>query len=177
MTRFVALLRGINVGGKNKIPMAELRAMLGGLGYTDVATLLQSGNAVFGAGAAEPAAVSAAVEAAITETFGGTIRVMVRTGAEMRAVVDANPLDVGHPSKFLVTFFAEPVDTAKLADVDVAAYPPDEMAVIGREIYYNLPRGINEAKLPLVVERKLKGGGTARNWNTVTKLALMADED
>lgn len=177
MTRFVALLRGINVGGKNKIPMAELRAMLDGLGYTDVATLLQSGNAVFGAETADPAAVSAAVEAAIADTFGGTIRVMVRTGAEMRAVVDANPLDVAHPSKFLVTFFAEPVDTAKLAEVDTAAYPPDEMAVVGREIYFNLPRGINEAKLPLVVERKLKAGGTARNWNTVSKLALMADAD
>lgn len=175
VTRHIALLRGVNVGGRTKVPMAELRALLADIGYTDVRTLLQSGNAVLTAEGTAPADVARAVEAALAATYERDIKVVVRTAAEMRAVIDANPLAVSHPSRFLVTFYAEPVDTAALAGIDAEAQKPDEVAFREREIYYNLPRGISEAKLPLLVDRALKVSGTARNWNTVTKLLALAD--
>ncbi|WP_436789630.1 DUF1697 domain-containing protein [Yinghuangia sp. YIM S10712] len=156
--------------------MAELRAHLTGLGYSDVRTLLQSGNAVFTAPQAPTADVAQAIEATLATAYGRDLKVMVRTADEMRTVIDANPLNVEHPSRFLVTFYARPVDAALLADIDTEAWQPDEMAVGGREIYFNLPRGIAEAKLPLLVDRALKVTGTARNWNTVTKLLAIADE-
>lgn len=175
-TRHVALLRGVNVGGRGKVPMAELRALLADIGYTDVRTLLQSGNAVLTAErSAPPADVARAIEAALAATYERDIKVMVRTAAEMRAIVDANPLAVNHPSRFLVTFYADPVDAAALAGIDTEAQKPDEMASARREIYFNLPRGISDAKLPLLVDRALKVNGTARNWNTVTKLLALAE--
>ncbi|UGQ15599.1 DUF1697 domain-containing protein [Yinghuangia sp. ASG 101] len=155
--------------------MAELRALLADLGYADVRTLLQSGNAVLTAQRTAPADVARAIETALAATYGRDIKVMVRTAAEMRAVVEANPLAVNHPSRFLVTFHADPVDTAALAGIDTEAQKPDEMAVRGREIYFDLPRGIADAKLPLLVERALRVSGTARNWNTVTKLLALAE--
>lgn len=175
-TRHIALLRGVNVGGRTTLPMAELRALLTDLGYTDVRTLLQSGNAVLSAEQSAPADVARAIEAALAATYERDIKVMVRTADELRAVIDANPLEVGHPSRFLVTFYAEPVDTAALAGIATDAHPPDDMAVGEREIYFNLPRGIAASKLPLLVDRALKISGTARNWNTVTKLLALADE-
>lgn len=176
MTRFIALLRGINVGGRNKVPMAELRTLLAGLGYTDVKTHLQSGNAVFSASAKTATQVTKAVEAALAKQYGRNIAVVVRTAAELRAAIDANPLAVDHPSHFLVNFYAEPIDRAKLADLDADAYAPEQLALADREIYYNFPGGMRDAKLPTVVDRKLKTLGTGRNWNTVTKLLELADE-
>lgn len=176
MTRYVALLRGINVGGRNKVPMAELRELLGGLGYTDVKTLLQSGNAVFTAEAAGTAEVAAAIEKALAETYGREIKVMVRTGGELRAAAAANPLAVTEPARFLVNFYAEPVDAELLAEIDADAHAPERFAVTVREVYFDFPSGVADAKLPLLVDRKLKVLGTARNWNTVTKLLAMLGE-
>ncbi|MEU8136390.1 DUF1697 domain-containing protein [Streptodolium elevatio] len=176
-TRYIALLRGINVGGHNKVPMAELRALLADIGYADAKTLLQSGNAVFTAPATATAKVAKAVETTLAAKYGTDIAVMVRTADEIRAAVDANPLDVGHPSKFLVVFYADPVDRTKLEGFDASAHAPEEMALSEREIYYNFPEGMRDAKLPIVVERKLKVRGTGRNWATVTKLLALAEEE
>ncbi|MCF2529593.1 DUF1697 domain-containing protein [Yinghuangia soli] len=180
MSRYIALLRGVNVGGGNKVPMAELRALLADLGYTSVKTLLQSGNAVFTvpAGPADsPGQVTEAVEKALEKQYGRTISVMVRTPDELRAVMAANPLTVGHPSRFLVNFYAGPVDAERLAGFDAEAHAPDRFAVAGREIYYDFPDGMGNSKLPAAIDRTLKTLGTARNWNTVTKLLAIADEE
>lgn len=173
---YIAFLRGINVGGHNKVPMAELRALLADVGYADAKTLLQSGNAVFTAPKAPTADVAKAIEAALAAKYGTDIAVMVRAADELRAVADANTLEVDHPSRFLVVFYADPVDHAKLDDLDPAAYAPEQLALGEREIYYNFPDGMRDAKLPLVVERKLKVRGTGRNWATVTKLIALADD-
>lgn len=175
-TRYIALLRGINVGGHNKVPMAELRALLADIGYPDAKTLLQSGNAVFSAPRTPTAKVAKAIETALADKYGTQIAVMVRTADEIRAVVDANPLDVANPSQFLVVFYAEPIDHTKLESLDPANHAPEEMALAEREIYYNFPKGMRDAKLPLVVERKLKVRGTGRNWATVTKLLALAHD-
>ncbi|WP_436774505.1 DUF1697 domain-containing protein [Yinghuangia sp. YIM S09857] len=176
-TRYVALLRGINVGGHNKVPMAELRALLADIGYIDAKTLLQSGNAVFTAPTTPTDKVAKAVEAALAAKYGTDIAVMVRTADEIQAVVDANPLDVGHPSQFLVVFYADPFDRTQLEGFDPGVHAPEEMAFSEREIYYNFPKGMRDAKLPLVVERRLKVRGTGRNWATVTKLLALAQAE
>jgi uncharacterized protein (DUF1697 family) len=176
MARYVALLRGINLGRNRRVAMADVRALLGGLGYTAVRTHLQSGNAVFTAGAA-PQEVAEAVEARIARDLDMSVAVVVRTAQEMRGVVEENPLEVREPAKFLVSFFAGPVRAERLADIDLAAYAPEELHVGGRELYMSLPDGIQKAKLPLLVEKRLPGEGTARNWNTVLKLRELVETE
>lgn len=176
MTSYIALLRGVNVGGRQKVPMADLRALLTRLGYTDVRTHLQSGNAVLTAdGTAEQ--VAAAVEAAIARELGLAVRVVVRTAPELAAVIERNPLEVGDPARFLVSFLSAAPDPGRFADIDTAAYAPEEFALGEREVYFSLPEGIQRAKLPDLVGRRLADRtATARNWNTVTRLLAMARE-
>ncbi|MDY7232809.1 DUF1697 domain-containing protein [Hyalangium rubrum] len=178
MARYVALLRGINVGGNKKVPMARLRQLLEGLGYTDVATLLQSGNAVFTSKKKAPAQLARQIEAAITEEFGFQVSVLVRTRDELAAAIQANPLPGAEeaPSRFLVTFLSDVPDPKRLEKIDPAAYLPDEFRVVGREIYARFPNGIGESKLAIVLTgTRLGVTPTARNWATVTKLLELAD--
>ncbi|MCZ4119276.1 DUF1697 domain-containing protein [Streptomyces sp. H39-S7] len=183
MTSYVALLRGINVGGKNKVPMQTLRELLTGLDCTDVRTHLQSGNAVFGHPRADPAELATSLEARITEELGLTIRCLVRDGAGLRRVVDRNPFDMEgiDPSRFLVTFLSAPPDQERLSAIDPAAYAPEEFRLADpktpTEIYTHLPDGIHKARLALLfTDKKLGVTATARNWNTVLKLTAMATE-
>lgn len=178
MSRYIALLRGINVGGNKQVPMARLRALLEGLGYTDVATLLQSGNAVFTAKEKRAAKVEKQVESAITEEFGFDVAVLVRTRDELAQVIEANPLSGAEeaPSRFLVTFLSDVPDGKKLEALDPRAYLPDEFRVVGREVYGRFPNGIGRSKLAEVLSGpKLGVVPTARNWSTVTKLLELAD--
>jgi uncharacterized protein (DUF1697 family) len=173
--KFVALLRGINVGRNNRIAMADLRAMLSDLGYTDVSTLLQSGNALFTAEGTDEDALAVAIEKAITARLGLTIRVLVRSRAELHRIVEANPLAAiaTDHSKLLVTFLSHPPDATALNAIDEATYAPEVMAVGRREIYVWYPDGVRNARLsPSFFEKRLgkDSAGTARNWNTVTKL-------
>jgi uncharacterized protein (DUF1697 family) len=177
MARYIALLRGINVGGNKKVPMAQLRALLEGLGYTDVATLLQSGNAVFTSKEKNPAKLGKQIEAAIEKEFGFEVGVLLRTREELAAVVQANPLPGAEeePSKFLVTFLSEVPEASRLEQIDPAAYLPDVFRVVGREIYARFPNGIRDSKLATVLGgTRLGVTPTARNWNTVTKLLELA---
>lgn len=176
MTRYAALLRGVNVGGRRKVPMADLRAVLAGLGHTEPATLLQSGNAVFtareGGGGAD--ALRAELEGALADRFGFPVDALLRDEAELSAVVDANPLEVGDPSRFLVLFVDGPVAPADLAGIDADAHAPEAMAAGEREVYLALPDGLRNAKLPGLVERALRGRiATGRNWRTVARLLEM----
>jgi uncharacterized protein (DUF1697 family) len=174
--RLVVLLRGINVGGAKRVAMAELRDLLEGLGYEDVGTHLQSGNAVLTAGA-PPAAVAAAVEGAIADRLGLDVAVIVRTGAELAEIVAADRLgDVARdPSRRLVIFLPEALDPAALRGLEGEDFGAERLEAAGREVYVWCPGGIGRSPLMAALNRTDVGRtGTARNWRTVTRLAEMA---
>ena len=173
-TRYVALLRGINVGRARQVDMPRLREVLGARGHGDVRTHLRSGNVVLDSALAE-AELAADLSAAIEEAFGFAVPVVVRTGRELADVVAGDPFAgiATDPVRYLVTFMAEPPDVEQ-----VAALPPAEdgaYAVRGRELYLWLPDGIQGTALASWKwDTLLARTGTARNWNTVTKLAQLA---
>lgn len=177
--RQVALLRGINVGGNKLVDMATLRAVLTDLGYADVRTYLQSGNAIFSSdiSAAGGAGAAAAIEDAIVGQFGFGCRVVVRTAAELDAVKAADPLLglLGNPSRHLVGFLAappEPDGAQRLTDGD---YGDDVLRIVDEHLYLWCPNGITGSPFgKLNFDRILGVAVTMRNWNTVTKLAEMA---
>lgn len=169
----VVLLRGVNVGGHNKIAMADFKTLLEDLGYTDVRTVLQSGNAVVDAGKATSATVAKQVEKAVQQHTGKTISVLTRTAKELRHAIDANPLDPPKdPSRFLVTFLdRNPSGTPP----DPEDHPGEEFAIVGKHVYQWLPNGFSGTKLTYAYwERVLKVTATARNWRTVTRLDELA---
>lgn len=177
MTRYIAFLRGINVGGRQKIAMAELRAALGEIGHTEVATLLQSGNAVFTAKAGSESALVKALDAQLLAKFGMPVRCVVRTVDELAAVVANDPFagvaDDG--ARYTVTFLSAAPAATFAAEVDPAALAPEELRVVGREVYAWCPNGLHDAKVNKVLtEKKLGAVPTTRNWNTVTKVLALA---
>jgi uncharacterized protein (DUF1697 family) len=177
MARYVALLRGINLGPHRRMAMQDLRALLTDLGYTDVATLLQSGNAVFTSPRRQVDKVTVEVEQAISHRLGMPVRCVLRTAAELAAVVGANPFrqHAGEGAKLMVTFLSGAVDRSRLAGVDPAEFAPDEFGVADREIYLWLPNGMSGSRIPVDFWDKQTGlVTTTRNWNTVTKLLAMA---
>lgn len=177
MPCYVALLRGINVGGHNRVPMGDLRALLEGLGYDDVRTLLQSGNAVFATTTRSVATVEAAVEKAITAELGLQIRVLVRSASQLAKVLAADPLGerATDHARYMVVFLEKPLPAAAFSDLDPATYAPDEFALDGRQLYLWLPDGSHGSKLArAMTDKRLGGTSTMRNWNTVRKLAEMA---
>jgi uncharacterized protein (DUF1697 family) len=171
--RVVALLRGINLGNR-RIAMGELRAIVDGLGHADVETYLQSGNVVFTPRARAPEDLAGSLAAAISEATGHDVPVVVRTGAELQDAVSSNPYPVEDPTRVVVAFLAEPVALAALGLGELEAYAPDELTVLGREIYVSVPNGQARSKL---MERLTRGPLpttlTVRNWRTVTALAEM----
>ena len=172
MGRHVALLRGINVGGHNKMPMADLRALLDDLGYDEVETVLQSGNAGFRA----PKVDAADIERAIRDRFGFDVRVLVRTGAELARVVEENPFtEALEVPKNLHVWFLDR-EPAPL-DLDADAIAPDRVALGKRELYVWYGDGMARSKLSRHLdEKKLGVAATARNWNTVLKLVALAGD-
>ncbi|MEV7802845.1 DUF1697 domain-containing protein [Microbispora sp. NPDC088329] len=173
--RYVALLRGINVNPATTLAMADLRALLGRLGYGNVRTHLRSGNALFTAdGDAESTA--AAIERGLGEELGLSVAVIVRTAGQLRGVVERNPLEVRDPARFAVVFLARPPDREGLASIDPAAYAPEEMWIGERELYVYFPDGLRRPKLPPLMERYSTGPATMRNWNTVTRLLALAED-
>lgn len=168
------LLRGINVGGHNKVPMAELREALTDDGFRDVATYIASGNVVARGDSCEPERIAGI----IADRFGHDIAVMVRSADQVRAAAAANPFPeaVDQP-KFLYCFFtAEPVGDEALAGFDHERYAPDRLAVAGGEVYASFADGLGHSKLTnSVIDRAVGCATTARNWNTVLKLVEMVD--
>jgi uncharacterized protein (DUF1697 family) len=178
MPQYAALLRGINVGKAKALAMEDLRGLLSGLGHTEVRTYLRSGNAVFTCPGGQPEELAAEIEAAITSTLGMSVRCVIRSGAELRAMIDANPLrDVATDgSKLVAHFLSEAPAPDLLASFDPRDLAPGRICLGDRVIYQWCPDGIMAA--PNVVEfadKKLKVTATGRNWNTVLKLSAMLD--
>ncbi len=172
----IALLRGINVGTAKRVPMADLRDLFAGLGYTNAATLLNSGNVVFTGGRESPARAEIRIEEAIVTRFGFPSRVTVITAEELAAIVDANSLRAaGDPSRLLVAILKTPADRAKLLPLAGQSWTPGQFALGARAAYLWCPDGTLESQLAAAVNRALGDGVTTRNWATVLKLhALVA---
>jgi len=177
MATYVALLRGINVGGNKMVAMAELRAALTKAGFSNVRTLLQSGNVVLDAAASSPAKLESQLEAEVKTRFSLDVEVHVRSGAELAALIEANPFAAEakrDPSHLLVTFYKTPLDKAKVKAAQAAIAGPERLHAEGRHLYMVFPEGIGRSKATIVVGKVLGPLGTARNWNTVQKLAALA---
>ena len=177
MTRFVALFRGINVGGNQKVRMDELKALHEALGLRDVATYIQSGNVVFSGDSADVAQVAQEIEDGFAQKFGFRVKVVVRTLAELQTIIDNNPFQ-NQPQKeskwVLVTFLATRPESGALEELQKAYSGPEEIYLIGQELYVYFPVGVGNSKLSSVlIDKKLKTVGTGRNWNTVLKLQEM----
>lgn len=178
MARQIALLRAINVGGRNPVPMARLRELMGELGYRDVETYVQSGNVVFTGGERPGQRVAERLAKQFAEEFGFEIPVIVRTRDELAEIVATNPLaDIAtDPAKQIVYFLPEEIDDDRLDDVDPEAIAPEAVVMSGREIHVWAPGGIGESKVGrMLTPKRLGTAATARNWRTVQTLLEMAD--
>jgi uncharacterized protein (DUF1697 family) len=169
--RYVALLRAVNVGGKNKVPMAELRGLIESLGHTDVSTFIQSGNVIF---SAAKSVTPKSLETAISKRLHVDTTAVLRTPSELEKVVKANPFARADTSKLHVGFMTQKPSTAAVSALDAERFRPEEFAIRGRELYLHLPNGMGRSKLPAYLDRQLKVPNTVRNWNTVTKLIELA---
>jgi uncharacterized protein (DUF1697 family) len=178
MPRQIALLRGINLGSRNRIAMPALREGLENAGFDGVRTYVQSGNVVLSSDAA-PDDVAREIECVIRDAFGLDIAVVVRTRDELAEVVERNPLrDVAeNPKRYQVSFLSEELGPGVLDKLNAVVAAPEQLVAIGRELYAWHPDGVARSKL----WARLAGAGlgvtaTARNWTTVTTLLEMADE-
>ena len=174
MTKYVGLLRGVNVGGNKMVSMAELRVALEKMGLADVRTVLQSGNVVFGSTARATGALERSLEAEIEKRLKCQAAVHVRSAAEWAEIVARNPFtdeasrDPGH---LLVMFFKSPIDQAKAKALQAAIPGRERIHADDRQLYAVFPDGVGRSKLPPLMNRRLGAAGTGRNWNTVLKLS------
>jgi uncharacterized protein (DUF1697 family) len=167
MGRYIALLRAVNVGGTGKLPMADLKAMCEGAGFARVETYIASGNVVFDSKAA-PSTIKAELEGRVKDFVGKPVGVIVRTAAEMRAVLAASPFKKTEPKHTYAIFLDEPPPRDALDRV--SGRQDEEMRLGKREIYVHYGSGMGRSKLKIPAAKD----GTARNMNTVAKLAEMA---
>jgi uncharacterized protein (DUF1697 family) len=171
----VALLRGINVGGKNRLPMADLNKICAAAGCEDVRTYIQSGNVLFNADAGCAKRMPKLVESAINKRFGFSSPVIVRTAADMTRITKANPFPHADENALYVGFLADKPTARRIAELDPDRSPGDEFRVIGREIYLNLAaNGASRTKLTTAYfDSKLQTVSTFRNWRTTVALLAM----
>jgi uncharacterized protein (DUF1697 family) len=175
----VALLRAVNVGGNNKLPMKDLAGMFTALGCEAVETYIQSGNVVYRANAALAARIPTLVTRAIEERFGFQVPVVTRTVAELRTVVETNPfLSAGVEQEQLhVAFLADAPLPERIAQLDPQRSPPDAFAVRGRNVFLHYPNRVGRTKLTnAYLDAKLGTVSTVRNWCTVLMLLDMAEK-
>jgi uncharacterized protein (DUF1697 family) len=174
----VALLRGINVGGKNRLPMEALRELFRDAGAEQVSTYIQSGNVLFRASATLARRLPELVSAAIEERFGYRVAVVLRSAAELRAVPARNPFRGPRvrPEHLHVVFLAARPAAARVANLDPARSKTDRFAVDGREIFLHCPGGLARTKLGIDwFDRRLGTSGTVRNWKTTAALIERLD--
>ncbi len=178
-TTVIVLLRGINVGGKTKLSMADLRAVAESAGYADPTTYLQSGNLIVrGVAPSKVGRVAGDIHDAIEESTGLDVPVITRTVDEWRAIIDANPFPdaaADGTKLHLVVLDGKPSETVK--KFDSSKFDPEALRVVGSEVYLSLPNGIGRSKLAAAVTRLDNAKtGTSRNWRTVLALAALASE-
>jgi uncharacterized protein (DUF1697 family) len=179
MGTFVALLRGINVGGKNRLLMKDLVAIFERAGCTHVRSYIQSGNVVFDASPELARGIGALVSAKISASFGLGVPVLVRTARELQTVASHNPfLGTGVSVESLhVVFLADDPGKSRAAALDPDRSPPDTFVTRGREIYLACPNGMGKTKLTSAwFDAKLETISSARNWKTVLELVAMCGE-
>jgi uncharacterized protein (DUF1697 family) len=176
VTTYVAMLRAVNVGGR-VIAMTELRAAFSAMGHTDARTYIQTGNVVFGA-SAPSAKLRSAIEEGLEARFGPGITVVLRSRAQLAAIIEHNPLLGGgrDPKRLHVTFLGSTPPSSRVAGLETDAFLPDEFRLEGREVYVHCPGGYGRTKINnSYFERALGVVATTRNWNTVTALAEMTN--
>ena len=175
--RWAALLKGVNVGGNRKLPMAELTRFVAGLGHRDVKTLLASGNVVFDAEERDGTALEAVLAREAKTMLGLDTEWLVRSHDELAAIVAANPFPdaaEAHPSHLVVVFHRDPFPAALIDDVAAIYAGNERLAAQGRELFVDYPDDIGHSKLPQAMAKlKFPKIATGRNWNTVLKLAAM----
>ena len=179
MSRYALLLRGVNVGTKNSLPMDELRAMLTKVGCTAVQTYVQSGNAVF-ATRLQAVELTKAIEGALEQRMGRPIATALRTHLQMTKIIEANPFTAvaTNPAYLCVTFLSNAPTKSEIAPLHATDFEPELFHVSGKEIYTWHPNGQGRSALaPVLGKLRLRGAVTTRNWNTVLKLREMLGED
>jgi len=180
MPLHVALLRGVNVGKGNRVPMAELRALLEDMGCSRVRTLLNSGNAVFWSPGRSAPTLAGRIHAALLERLGVDVRVMVKSGSDMAAIAAGNTLAAAatDPSRMLVAFAASAPDLAGLAAIRPLVRAPERFVIGRHAAYLWCVNGILESKAGAALLGKPGRAVTTRNWATVGKLvALLGDDE
>ncbi|MFO0808829.1 MAG: DUF1697 domain-containing protein [Gemmataceae bacterium] len=177
MATNIALVRGVNVGGKSSLPMDDLRALVVDAGLADARTLLASGNVVFDGGRRGSRTIERRLEAVAARRYSRPMTFFVRTAKEWAAVVANNPFPKeaeADPSHLVVIFLKEPPAAASVVGLQKAIRGRERVCCVGRELYAVYPDGIGTSKLTnTVIDKALGTTGTARNWNTVLKLAAM----
>jgi uncharacterized protein (DUF1697 family) len=180
MAVLISLLRGVNVGGYQKIKMDALRDLYESLGLAEARTYIQSGNVVFKTRERDLPRLGQKIERAIERSFGFRPDVVIRTTADLKEVIRRNPFgrrrDID-PGKLAVTFLAGNPTEKSRADLGKIKTDPEELHIIGRELYIYFPNGMGRPNFSMPqVMKTLKTAGTARNWNTVNQLLSMAEE-
>jgi uncharacterized protein (DUF1697 family) len=165
------LLRGVNVGGRNALPMAELRALVESLGFTEVTTLIQSGNVAFSA-RKRPAPERLAT--AIQERFGFAAPVVLRSREELARALAANPFTAADPATLHLGFLGAAPAPQAVAALEADRHLPERFHIAATELYLELPSGMARAKLPVYLERRLGVTLTLRNWRTSERLLALA---
>lgn len=176
MARFVVLLRGVNVGKGKRVPMAALKTLLERLGYTDVKTLLNSGNAAFSSQGLPATQLAAAIGAAIQEHLQVTTPTIVKSAAELSAIVRANPMvpPVAEHSRFLVAFAPDAQALQALRTVESLLQAPERFVISDLAAFLHCPSGLHQSKAGAALLGKADKGVTTRNWATVLKLEALA---
>jgi uncharacterized protein (DUF1697 family) len=177
LTTWVALLRGINVGGNNRLPMRDLAAILVDVGARDVSTYIQSGNAVFTADAGDGRDLATRIGEAIGERHGFVPHVLLVTADALQRAIEANPFREAEsePRTLHLFFLDTPPRAPDLDGLEAVRGPTERFALDGAVLYLHLPDGLGRSKLALKAERLLGVPATARNWTTVTKVAELAE--
>jgi uncharacterized protein (DUF1697 family) len=178
MSTVISILRGINVGGKNKIPMVELKAVYEGLKFKNVTTYIQSGNVIFSASESDSKTLSKKIEQGILKKFGFNVPVIARTIEEMQSAIKKNPFlkEKGiELEKLHVTFLEDSPAADNLKKAMEYKYEPDKFIIVNKEVYLHCPNGYGNTKLTnTFFENKLKVRATTRNWRTTNELLKIA---
>ena len=179
MTRYVSILRGINVGGKRKILMADLKKLYQNLGFSNIITYIQSGNVVFNSMKQEDdKALALQIEQSIEKAYGFAVPVIVRTVDEMKNIVSANPFfqeSSTEVERLHLTFLKDSPPTEKIEHLQSMDFTPDAFAITGKDVFVYCSGKYSDTKLSnQYLENKLKTTATTRNWKTVQKLLALA---